>query len=113
MQIWIPIYEHSNDLRSEVALLKRFPFSIMIKMESKNLAEPIMERMQIYFDINTNNELQIVVKLVKGHSKAGKLSLEDLCNCYISVCTKLGGTYVDSKCHPNEVPSWTLSQIDN
>jgi hypothetical protein len=45
MQIWIPIYDHSNDLRSEVALLKRFPFSIMIKMESKNLAEPIMERM--------------------------------------------------------------------
>jgi hypothetical protein len=113
MQIWIPIYEHSNDLRSEVALLKRFPFSIMIKMESKNLAEPIMERMQTYFDINTNNELQIVGKLVKGHSKAGKLSLEDLGNCYISVCTKLGGTYVDSKCRPNEVPSWTLSQIDN
>lgn len=26
MQIWIPIYDHSNDLRSEVALLKRFPF---------------------------------------------------------------------------------------
>jgi hypothetical protein len=113
MQIWIPIYDHSNDLRSEVALLKRFPFSIMIKMESKNLAEPIMERMQTYFDINTNNELQIVGKLVKGHSKAGKLSLEDLGNCYISVCTKLGGTYVDSKCRPNEVPSWTLSQIDN
>lgn len=45
MQIWIPIYDHSNDLRSEVALLKRFPFSIMIKMESKNLAEPILERM--------------------------------------------------------------------
>lgn len=85
----------------------------MIKMESKNLAEPIMERMQTYFDINTNNELQIVGKLVKGHSKAGKLSLEDLGNCYISVCTKLGGTYVDSKCRPNEVPSWTLSQIDN
>lgn len=41
MQIWIPIYDHSNDLRSEVALLKRFPFQILLKMESKNLAEPI------------------------------------------------------------------------
>lgn len=113
MQIWIPIYDHSNDLRSEVALLKRFPFSIMLKMESKNLQEPILERMQTYFDINNNNELQIVGKLVKGHSKAGKISLEELGNGYISVCTKLGCTYVDSKCRPNEVPSWTLSQIDN
>jgi hypothetical protein len=33
MHIWIPIYDHSNDYRQELALLKRFPFSIMIKME--------------------------------------------------------------------------------
>jgi rapamycin-insensitive companion of mTOR len=82
-------------------------------MESKNLVEPCQERMQTYFDINHNNELQIVGKLVKGHSKAGMISLEDLGSGYISVCTKLGCTYVDSKCRPNEVPSWTLSQIDN
>lgn len=32
---------------------------------------------------------------------------------YISVCVKLGATYVDSRCKANEVPTWTLSQIDN
>jgi len=26
LQIWIPIYDHSNDFRSELTLLKRFPF---------------------------------------------------------------------------------------
>jgi hypothetical protein len=52
--------------------------------------------MQTYIDISPNNELHIVGKLVKGHSKAGKISLD-----------------VDSKCKPNEVPSWTMSQIDN
>lgn len=41
IQIWIPIYDHSNDFRSEVALLKKFPFSIMLKMESKNFPEPV------------------------------------------------------------------------
>lgn len=69
--------------------------------------------MQTYIDISPNNEIHIVGKLVKGHSKAGKISLEELGNGYISVCTKLGVTYVDSKCKPNEVPSWTMSQIDN
>ena len=69
--------------------------------------------MQTYFDINPNNELQIVGKLVKGHSKAGKISLEELGSGYISVCTKLGNSFVDSKCRPNEVPSWTMSQIDS
>jgi len=70
--------------------------------------------MQTYFDINLNNELQLVGRLVKGHSKAGKISLEDLGqNGYISVCTKLGAKYVDSKCRENDVPSWTMSQIDS
>lgn len=26
LTIWIPIYAHSDDLRSELAVLKRFPF---------------------------------------------------------------------------------------
>lgn len=97
-------------MRHEVQLLKKFPFSILLKMESKNFEKPIEERMQTYFDISTNNELQLVGKLVKGHSKAGKISLEDLGqNGYISVCTKLGAKYVDRKCCENDVPSWTLS----
>ena len=109
MQIWIPIYEHSNDFRSELALLKRFPFQIMLKVESENLHQPIIERMQTYFDIGHDNELQIVGKLVRNHSKVGRVSLEELGQGYISVCTKLGDQYVDSKCKKKEVASWTMS----
>jgi len=45
LHIWIPIFDHSNDYRQELALLKRFPFSIMLKIESQNLRETIEERM--------------------------------------------------------------------
>jgi hypothetical protein len=68
--------------------------------------------MQTYFDITLDNEIQIVGRLVPGHSRAGRISLEELGDGYISVCPKLGATYVDSKCRPNEVASWTMSQID-
>jgi len=50
--------------------------------------------------------------LVPGHTRAGRISLEELGDGYISVAPKLGATYVDSKCKANETPSWTLSQID-
>ena len=69
--------------------------------------------MQTYFDIGHNNEILLVGRLVPGYSRAGKISLEELGSGYISVCTKLGSTFVDSKCRPNEVASWTLSQIDH
>ena len=51
--------------------------------------------MQTYFDIGPNNELQIVGKLIKNHSKVRSMSLEELGNAYISVCTKLGDSFVD------------------
>lgn len=47
-----------------------------------------------------------------GHTRAGRISLEELGDGYISVAPKLGATYVDSKLKANETPSWTLSQID-
>ncbi len=65
--------------------------------------------MQTYFDIGHNNEIQIVGKLVPGHTRAGRISLEELGDGYISVALKLGATYVDTKCKANETPSWTLS----
>lgn len=34
MNIWIPIYEHSNDFRNELMILKRYPFQIFIKVEN-------------------------------------------------------------------------------
>jgi hypothetical protein len=83
MQIWLPIYEHSNDFRSELAILKRFPFQIMLKVESDNFTQPIIERMQTYFDIGPNNELQIVGKLIKNQSKVHRMSLEELGNACI------------------------------
>ena len=113
MQIWLPIYEHSNDFRSELAILKRFPFQIMLKVDSENFSQPIIERMQTYFDIGPNNELQIVGKLIKNHSKVHRMSLEELGNAYVSVCTKLGDSFVDQKCRAKEVESWTMSQIDS
>jgi len=45
LHIWIPIFDHSNDYRQELAMLKRFPFSIMLKIESQNLRETVEERM--------------------------------------------------------------------
>lgn len=41
LSIWIPIYEHSVDFRSELALLKRFPFQVLLKVESSHFDEPI------------------------------------------------------------------------
>ena len=84
----------------------------MLKVDSENFTQPVIERMQTYFDIGPNNELQIVGKLIKNHSKVHRMSLEELGNAYISECTKLGDSYVDSKCRAKEVESWTMSQID-
>jgi hypothetical protein len=53
-----------------------------------------------------------VGSLVPGHTRAGRISLEELGDGYISVAPKLGATFVDSKCKANETASWTLSQID-
>ena len=50
--------------------------------------------------------------MIPGHSRAGRISLEELGDGYISAALKLGANYVDSKCKPNDVPSWTMSQID-
>lgn len=83
----------------------------MLKMESANM-DKILERMQTYFDIGHNNEIQIVGRLIPSHTRAGMVSLEKLGDGYISVAPRLGATYVDNKCRANESPSWTLSQID-
>jgi hypothetical protein len=36
MSIWIPIYEHSCDFGNEISTLKKFPFSIVVKVENIN-----------------------------------------------------------------------------
>jgi hypothetical protein len=76
--------------------------------------EPLIEHMQTYFDIDNQGELQIVGKITRDVSNIAKVSLPDMGNGFISVCTKLGASYVDHKCRERgEVPCWTLSQIDN
>lgn len=69
--------------------------------------------MQTYFDIELNNKIILIGKLIQGSHRASKISLESFGSGYISVCTKLGSTFVDAKCRANGVPSWTLSEIDN
>ncbi len=52
-------------------------------------------------------------KISRDQSKIGKVSLKEMGNVYISVCTKLGANFVDNKCRERgDVPCWTLSQID-
>ena len=33
MNIWMPIYEHSPDLRSEIITIKKFPFPVLVSIE--------------------------------------------------------------------------------
>lgn len=33
MTIWMPIFEHSSDLRSEIITIKKFPFQVLISIE--------------------------------------------------------------------------------
>jgi hypothetical protein len=33
MTIWMPIYEHSSDLRSEIITIKKFPFQLLVSIE--------------------------------------------------------------------------------
>eukprot|EP00352_Strombidinopsis_acuminata_P000554 CAMPEP_0176347288 /NCGR_PEP_ID=MMETSP0126-20121128/6931_1 /TAXON_ID=141414 ORGANISM="Strombidinopsis acuminatum, Strain SPMC142" /NCGR_SAMPLE_ID=MMETSP0126 /ASSEMBLY_ACC=CAM_ASM_000229 /LENGTH=57 /DNA_ID=CAMNT_0017695361 /DNA_START=3011 /DNA_END=3184 /DNA_ORIENTATION=+ len=57
MSIWIPIYDHSNDFRNELMLLKRYPFQVLVKVENMQGQTVAEERLQTYFDISPNNEL--------------------------------------------------------
>ena len=56
MSIWIPIYEHSSDLRSEINTIKKFPFQVMVRVEDmsvpgrRNLIEE--EPLQTYIEIS-------------------------------------------------------------
>ena len=65
--------------------------------------------MQTYLEIGPHNDLQIVGRLIRNHSKIGRKSLDQLGNAAISVCTKLGDCFVDAKCRPRDFESWTMS----
>jgi len=40
-------------MRTELHLLKRFPFQLICKLETPNINEPYIEHMQTYFDIDS------------------------------------------------------------
>ena len=54
MSIWIPIYEHSSDFGNEISTLKKFPFSIIVKVENVNGDELVHESLQTYIEIDNS-----------------------------------------------------------
>ena len=54
MSIWIPIYDHSTDLLSEILTMKRFPFQVVIKIEDMHQKKTIVEEesIQTYIEIS-------------------------------------------------------------
>jgi hypothetical protein len=68
LNLQIPIYEHSTDLRNELMILKRFPFQVKVKLENSRNELIAKETLQTYLEIH-NNAIRIVGKVVKSHSK--------------------------------------------
>jgi len=54
MTIWIPIYEHSNDFRNELMIMKRYPFQIQIKVENLSNEVIAQETLQTYIECDSN-----------------------------------------------------------
>ena len=51
----------------------------------------------------------MVGKVIKKHSKLFNLPIESYYN--ISVCVKLGASYIDPRCKEINDPYWTLSDL--
>ena len=111
MQIWIPIYEHSNDFRNELMLLKRYPFQVQIKVENLQNEVLVQETLQTYIECDNDNQLQIIGKVVNKHSKLYGLCIENY--YYMSVCMRLGATYVDARANESKDPVWTMVDVND
>jgi hypothetical protein len=102
LTIWIPIFEHSSDFGNEISTLKKFPFSVLVKVENANGEELALETLQTYIDIDNsvNNihqqSVHIIGSVVKQHSLLSRLPLEG--PYLISTCLKLGSQYVNHQC---------------
>ena len=64
----------------------------------------------IYFLILIeDNNLLFVGRVVKNNSKMYNMPI--LPNYYISVCAKLGSSFIDMKCRDSPDPIWTLYDV--
>ena len=55
MSIWIPIYEHSSDLRSEIHTMKKFPFQVIVRVDDPTTGRKAIieeEALQTYIEIS-------------------------------------------------------------
>jgi len=111
MTIWIPIYDHSNDFKNELMILKRYPFQIEIKVESLSNELIVKETLQTYIECDADNQPQIVGKVVPKHSKLHGLAIENF--YYISVSMRLGSCYVDMRGERCTDPFWTLTDVND
>lgn len=111
MNIWIPIYEHSNDFRNELMILKRYPFQIFIKVENLQNEVIVQEALQTYIECDSDNQLSIVGKVISKHSKLHGMPIENY--YYMSVCMKLGACYVDAHANECKDPFWTITDVND
>ena len=115
MSIWIPIYEHSSDFGNEISTLKKFPFSVHVKVENANGEEVAQESLQTYIEIDNSIEsihqqqVHIIGNVVRQHSKLSRLPLEG--QFFISACLKLGHDYVNHQCKRTIEPQWIKTDI--
>lgn len=115
MTVWIPIFEHSSDFGNEIQTLKKFPFSVLIKVETNAGEELAVEALQTYIEIdnNVNNihqqSVHIIGNVVKHHSVLSRLPLEPHFN--ISACLRLGSQFVNHQCKETIEPHWTKTDI--
>jgi len=54
LNIWIPIYEHSNDFRNELMILKRYPFQVVVKVENSQNEVLCQESLQTYVQVESD-----------------------------------------------------------
>lgn len=111
MTIWIPIYDHSNDFKNELMIMKRYPFQIQIKVESLSNEIIAQETLQTYIECDADNQLQIVGKVVNKHSKLHLVPIENY--YYISVCMRLGSCFVDTRSERCNDPFWTITDVND
>jgi len=57
VSLWLPVYEHSNDFRSELMIFKRFPFQVIVKLENMSNELIARENMQTYIEIDSKQQI--------------------------------------------------------
>ena len=91
-------------------ILKRFPFQIIVKVENSQNETIAVESLQTYVEEDEDSNIFLVGKVGKTKSKMHSLPMD--MNMYISVCLKVGFSWVDNKLTEVRDPSWTMTDIN-